>query len=296
MSTPSTTPPKSEKRNQHFVPRNWLSRFAGVNGRVLCKRGREISQISVDDIMSGDWIYTVFDEWWRPSDRLEDALANVEGDAGKLFTDLHSSSGIPTDGQWTELTLFLALTACRHPEIMARGHDRSKEMAWAIADVASYENEQAFCEDMMKRFKAEFQPGFYQVLLAKGAEALLVEAQEVENLSPQDPNLPEQLSIEAVFPVSDSITRMSMHLLDAPPNSAFVLGDHPLPTRSTILGFDVPLSKSLAFQCWPSGTGKKPVRERRQATLQEVQDINRRQATRAKAVVIGPDKKTLEAL
>lgn len=125
----SVIPPKSEKENQHFVPRNWLSRFAGAHGRVLCLSKGKIHQVSVADIMSGNWIYTVFDEWWRPSDKLEDALANIEAKADKLFTMLHASRAVPTDGQWVELIQFLALTACRHPEIMKRGHERAKELA-----------------------------------------------------------------------------------------------------------------------------------------------------------------------
>jgi hypothetical protein len=106
---------------------------------LAVKDGFLMPQVSVNDIMSGDWIYTVFDEWWRPSDRTEDALSKVESNAGLLFEALHTSAKPPTDQQWVDLCIFLALIAYRHPEVMRRGHLRSKEMAWAIADVASHQ-------------------------------------------------------------------------------------------------------------------------------------------------------------
>jgi hypothetical protein len=296
---PSTTSPKSEKENQHFVPRNWLSRFAGRDGRVLalCLENGNINQVSVADIMSGSWIYTVFDEWWRPSDVLEDRLAKIEGDAHKLFEMLHTSKASPTNAQWIELITFLALTACRHPDIMRRGHERSKEMAWAIANIESYANYEEFRNDMKKRFATDFPRLLYDLLLAKGLEVLLAEGQQVEDLSPQDHRLPEQLSLSAVCLVANVIATMNLRLLDAPPGSSFVLGDRPLPLRDLALGFDVPLSKSLAFQAWPPRAKDAPViAERRDASINEIDEINRRQVRRAKRVVIGPDHETLKSL
>lgn len=136
----------------------------------------------------------------------------------------------------------------------------------------------------------------YQALLAKGPEALLEEWVEVEELQPHDPRLPEQLSIQAITPVANVMALMDMRLLDAPPGASFVLGDRPLPLRSMALGFDVPLSSSLAYQAWPAPLHSPRVLERRIASMQEMNEINRRQAKRAKEVLIGPDKQGLEAL
>jgi hypothetical protein len=138
--------------------------------------------------------------------------------------------------------------------------------------------------------------GVYDRLIAKGPEALLEEGQEVDDLLPHDRRLPEQLSLEALIPVANALALMNMRLLDTPAGSAFVLGDHPLPLREIALGFDVPLSNSLGFQAWPCPQDLPRILERRQGILQEVEDINRRQAARAKAVVIGPEKNVLEAL
>ena len=196
---PDPIPPRSVKKNQHYVPRSWLSRFAGHDGRVLAvKDGFLMPQVSVNDIMSGDWIYTVFDEWWRPSDRTEDALSKVESNAGLLFEALHTSAKPPTDQQWVDLCIFLALTACRHPEVMRPGHLRSKEMAWAIADVASHQGQDAFLASVRGRFGVELPTNIYNGLINKGLSELLQEAGEIEKFLLQDPKLPEQISLEAV--------------------------------------------------------------------------------------------------
>jgi hypothetical protein len=132
---PDPIPPRSVKENQHFVPRSWISRFAGDNGRLFgLQNGAIKHQIKVADIMSQDWLYTVFDEWWRPSDCVEDALAKVEGDVGVLFDALHATASAPSTEQWVSLCRFMALTASRHPDTMRHGHERAKEMSWALAD------------------------------------------------------------------------------------------------------------------------------------------------------------------
>jgi hypothetical protein len=134
--------PRSVKRNQHYVPRFWLARFAGVNGRLVgLKDGILQHQVGLDDIMSDDWIYTVFDSLWQSSDEIEDDLSVIEGEADQLFTNLHSGRDSPSNAQWEHLCSFLALTACRHVDTMTDGHDRAKEMGLLIADAASYGND-----------------------------------------------------------------------------------------------------------------------------------------------------------
>lgn len=292
---PNNPPPKSEKKNQHFVPRNWLSRFAGLNGSVYCLRDETIRVVSVANIMSGDWIYTLFDEWWRPSDVLEDKLGNIEGCADKLFSSLHSVSRAPTDSEWCDLILFLALTACRHPDTMAQGHRRAKEMAWALADISSCTDESAFLSDFKTRFATDMPAGLFEKLCNSNQEVLLEEGQEIELLQPHDFRLPEQISLESVQPVANCMAVMDLSLLDAPDGCSFVLGDRPLPLRDLARGFDVPLSKNLAFQAKPTLAASPRSLQRRLASPEEVGEINQHQKNRAKDLLIGPSYSVLRA-
>jgi hypothetical protein len=293
---PDPIPPRSVKKNQHYVPRCWLARFAGRDGRVAAiQDGVLMPQVSVDDIMSGDWIYTVFDEWWRPSDRVEDALSGVERAAGVLFEALHASRDPPTDQQWVDLCTFLALTACRYPEVMRRGHLRSKEMAWQLADVDAQPDRDSFLASIKSRFGVELPPGIYEPLVNKGLSALLQEAGEIESLSPQDQRLPEQISLQAVNLVANAIVVQNLFLLDAPPGKSFVLSDRPLPTRDLSDGFSVALSRTLAFLALPSD-GENLVVRRLTATPEMVDLANREQAQRARSIIIGSDPEILKAL
>jgi Protein of unknown function (DUF4238) len=290
-------PPRFVKKHQHYVPRFWLARFAGPTGRLVgLKDGVLQHQVGVGNIMSDDWIYTVFDSWWRPSDEIEDDLGVIDGDADLLFTSLHAGRGNPSNEQWKHLCTFLALAACRHVDTMMHGHERAKEMGLAIADASSYESEAAFLAEVKLRFGCDFPLGLWAALRTKGIAALLEEAEKLLDLLPYDPRLPAQLSLAAVELVANCIAVQDLLLLDAPSDSAYVLGDHPVPIRLVSRGFDVPLSSSLAFQATPAAPGSIGGVGRRCANLAEVDEINRHQVARAKSVVIGPSRALLERL
>ncbi|MFC3182435.1 DUF4238 domain-containing protein [Cypionkella sinensis] len=289
-------PPRSVKENQHFVPRSWLSRFAGQDGRVLAiKDGKDVTQIAVADIMSGDWIYTVFDEWWRPSDELEDALSIEESRAAKLFESLHTSPVQPNDKGWIDLCHFLALTVCRHPDTMQTGHTRSKELAWHLADVRAFNDAAAFFGETKQKFGVDLSTAEYQRLLLADPSNLIAEAEEVEHLTPQDPKLPEQISLSAVNNVATQISVLNLFLLDAPKGANYVLSDRPMPLHDLAFGFTVPLSKNLALLAMP-GDGREVIYGRREATPEMVALVNTEQADRMKSVIIGPDRAVLESL
>jgi hypothetical protein len=294
---PPIIPPRSVKKNQHYVPQFWLRRFAGPAGQLLgLKNGVFQHQVGANNVMSDDWIYTIFDSWWRPSDQIEDDLGLIDGEADRLFTELHANKNNPSNERWEELCTFLALAACRHVDTMMRGHERGKEMALVIADASSYANEAAFLADVKARFGCDFPPGLWAVLKAKGQEALFDEAEEVFDLQPYDPKMPVQLSLLATDLVTNVIGVQDLWLLDAPTGSAYVLGDHPVPVRLLSRGFDVPLSARLAFQATPTASGRIGGLGRRDATPAEVDEINRRQVARATSVVVGPDRALLESL
>ncbi len=294
---PKPIPPRSVKENQHYVPRSWISRFAGENGRLVgLKDGTIQHQVNVADIMSEDWLYTIFDEWWRPSDRIEDALAEVEGGAKDLFDALTASRSLPTDKQWVELCRFLALTACRHPDTMQRGHQRAKEMAWALADADTHPDAASFFADIRSRFGVDLPYDTYGQLLAQGLPDLIAEAENIQSMTPWDPRLPEEISLEAVDFVAKRIITCNLILLDAPPGANYVLSDRPMPAKDALVGFTVPLSRSLAFLALPTTEQEDIALVRRDATPEQVGWVNKEQKQRAKSIIVGPDKETLSAL
>ena len=68
---------------------------------------------------------------------------------------------------------------------MRRGHQRGKELAYELADASSFSTEAGFATHIRKRYGEDLAAGLHSILAAKGDEALLMEAEEVERLSPQ---------------------------------------------------------------------------------------------------------------
>ena len=291
----SKLPPKSEKKKQHFVPRSWLRRFADVNGHVHGYDGGQIRPVAVADIMTGDWIYTVFDEWWRPSDRLEDALAVVEGQGSSLFTQLHESTNEPTPEQWSTLLEFMALTVCRHPDAMARAHKLGKDYALALSTVSEFSNYDEFANNLKLEFGECPTESEFELLKCAVPGALFDTAVQIDGMQPQDPALPEQSSLEAVGLVHKALQNMNIELIDVPSGESFFLSDRPLPTRFLANGFSVPLSSSLALVAIPRHT-TETINVRRRGNSTEVDTINADQHSRRHKVIIGADGKKLERL
>jgi hypothetical protein len=80
----SSAAPPFEKFNQHYVPQFWQRGFADAKGHVWARYRREADpvrlchpdqaglprKIGTKNTMTGDFTYTVFDFYWRPSDAL----------------------------------------------------------------------------------------------------------------------------------------------------------------------------------------------------------------------------------
>lgn len=290
---PDTPPPKSEKQNQHFVPRWWLKAFAGADGNIWALRGDVIRIAAAGDVMSGDWIYTLFDAWWRPSDALEDGLSKIEGAASRLFRKVETND--PSEEDWAALLGFIALTACRHPTVMKRGNELSKEVGVFLQEVQNHRDAESFASAFVAKFGSTPPEDLYLYLSQIPQEMVEGTILHLLDLQPYDPSLPSTDALLATDQVAKAIETMDCRLLRAPVGAHFVLGDHPLPVGNMLNGFTVPLSRSLALEAQPP-TGTTISRASATATIQEVEASNEQQALRAHELVIGPDRTTLDPL
>jgi Protein of unknown function (DUF4238) len=138
--------PRFSKDNQHFVPRFWIKRFAGSNGRILGRRRGEARafQVAAGDVMTGDWTYTLFDGWWLLADKLEDALSVFEGEAATVMAAVDDVSSTLAPLLKEKLCEAIAVCGCRLPWVMRRGHQRMKELASAFASIVEYKDDRQF--------------------------------------------------------------------------------------------------------------------------------------------------------
>ena len=286
---------KFEKTNHHYVPQYWQRGFRGPNGHLYGKFHDGIRVVSPRTIMQRDWLYTVFDDQWNPSDTLEDALSVVEAKDAGLLQRLNSPGYAGTKGDRDHLCAMLALQASRHPDILGRGVRRSRELGMLLADV------HALTLDEFKSQMAGFGVGAadahdcYVILLGRTKQQLATELAELIALSPQSAQLPAQHALRAFPIVEEAIQKMELWLLDAPASAAYVLGDTPIPQSDLHRGFSVPLSRSLAVLAVPASTPQAAL-ARRAVSVAEVAAINRTQNENALEVVVGPSAALLAGL
>lgn len=284
------------KKNHHYVPQFWQKRFSDSSGRLFGRIGESIKQqVASKETMRGDWLYTVFDSQWNPSDSLENALSILEGSTADLFDRVCVQGRLCTTDDRVELCSSLALQACRHPDIMGRGHRLGKDFGALLASVHSLSL--ADFMDKMAKFgivKSEAQH-IHHILINHSERQLAQELNELNGLSQQDPKLPQQLVLLAQSEICTQLQKMEMILLDALPGANFVLGDTPIPQQDLSCGFSVPISKFVAVLMMPTSLTKITL-ARRPATTAEVSAINKAQWDNALQIVVGPSAAVLETL
>lgn len=286
------------KRTHHFVPQFWLKRFSDSKNRIFARGPAGVYQVSSKNIMQQDWLYTVFDKNWNPSDSLEDSLSKLECQAAPLLNKLCDPNTAPIASDRIALCDFLALQACRHPDILNRGYRRSRELGKCFAEVHSFNGFEAFMKELAQfGITPDEAKPIYKNLLKASTEQLRLELEELNKMSAQNPQLPEQDALRAMPVISNSFRLMDFTLLDAPASNVFVLSDTPLPQDNLIKGFSVPLSSHVAIIARPSlSPNQATAINRRFASVEEVDAINKVQWDNALRIAIGSDKTVLSKL
>lgn len=287
--------PKFEKKNHHYVPQFWQRGFLSAGGQLYGRRDSTVVPVSTRTTMASDWLYTVFDNHWNPSDAIEDILSTLESRHASLFTRLQLHGYRSTASDRGELVEFLAIQTVRHPDILGRGHRLSRALGDLLVSI--HHMTLLDFQKAMAGFgvAAPDAHNCYLLLRTRTPDQLAKERDDLYAQSPQSPQLPTQDALLAKPNVMQAISSMELCLLDAPTPEAFVLGDTPLPQSDLYRGFTVPISHSLAVVASPTVAIQR-VLSRRTATAQEVQETNRWQFDNALEIVVGPSATTLGSL
>jgi hypothetical protein len=284
----------NQKLNQHYVPQFWMRLFRGAGNHLYARMDGQVGQVSPEGIMAEERLYTIWNTRWQPMDWLEDALSKSEAQAAPVFRQLQMSGYAPTADDRHVLCKFLGLQACRHPDILNRGRRVAIEFLRYALCARKLPQEQ-FVALVVARGMA---PSDAAVMHARihelSDQQAAAQVNAVQNLSPQDPNLPLPEVIMAAPSVAKMIAEMELTLLDASAGSSFILGDTPLPQGDLAKGFSVPLGGKVAILAEPLAGNRSLTR--RAAKQAEVDSINRTQFENSLKVVVGPDPNLLRAL
>ena len=119
--------PKFEKRMHHVVPAAWQRRNSRQQGnRDHFIETLPLVKICLRRVLGTRWrrniANIIFDEYFRPSDRLEDKLSAIESKAIQGLDQTIATSVIDK-GARVDIAYLLALQACRYPEHFERRLD-----------------------------------------------------------------------------------------------------------------------------------------------------------------------------
>ncbi len=304
MTTTYTPAPKFEKERHHYVSKFWMRRFRDTKDVLWQWDGHKVERAKIKEIMQVEWLYTVFDEQWRPSDGLEDQLSKIENDIARVYTEVETAQGADVQKLLPDLPPVLALQACRHPNILFASHRKTGALASLIVDAPLHSSEASFVQAARQLGVQEGTAReIYPTLSTMNPDELEAQAVEVRSLSPQDPQLPMTEALRAWPDIAEMLSNLAYEVLEAPAGFTYVLGDTPLaqgrlgprPEVQAQLsaGFIVPFTKSVAVRAYPSGPTSIL---RRTATVAEVQACNAGQWQMAEKLVVGPDPAVLQAL
>ncbi len=286
------------KRNNHYVPQFWIKRFKADSGSLFAlKLDGVVMPAGPKAIMNDDYLYTIFDDHWNPSNALEDFFSRIESDGSQLFRDIVEKQ---SSSEQTRVVLarFLAIQAVRHPDMrsvksrlvssflsfLALSHDLSKEEF-----VDAFE-EQGF-RDIQHLAAAD---EIFDLVSSIPRDSIQETKEYVENLQPYDPRLPFSDVILAAWPLAEKLETMEVIVHEAPEDSFFVLGDTPIDQEQLLEGFIVPLSKNFAVEFKPTETA--PKLSYIKSTRQFVESVHEDQYRMAVFNLVGPDKQMLEGI
>ena len=284
------------KRNHHYVPQFWQKHFASPSGSLYARGGATAKLASPKRLMSADWIYTAFDQNWLASDTIEDSLSQAEAAASAAYRSLVAGTLVPPVPVQHNLRHFIALQACRHPDVLDRGHRLAKKLGAVLARAHSMTDTEF--GDALLPFWVDSSDAkaMFFALKTSTPEALELELQELEKLTPHDPQLPHTEALKALSLIEGQLATMDLFVLDAAPPLEFVLGDTPLPQNDLWKGFVVPIARTVALGFQPAQHAGAPTCTRRAATPADVAASNQWQFQNSAKVTIGSNEALLNAL
>ncbi len=242
--------------------------------------------------MAEHYSNTVFDENWQPYDVLENILAEAESEIKQTEEQILDPATPITSSLRRKFCWGLAVSVCRLPHVMDRGHRRRIDLAYALAEI--HQLERVAFEDGLASFGQKLTDAGYNALKATHEDELIGQATYLAELSPQNPDFPRQDALEGINPITEVFNRMDIEILESNRSPFFIIGDTPIPDSELAMGFIVPLAKIAAARFQP--TNLMPTFSRRAATSMEIAAINKEQYDNSATHVVGPDPAYLDAL
>lgn len=290
---PLSPKPRFDKHMHHVVPKGWQRKFAqpGDAGpyykNVLT--GQSKGPEGPGDKMAEPYANILFDEYYRPSDALEDRLSKIETKALPAIERVMAAAELGTSER-VDIAYLLAVQACRYPEHYNDRLEMGKILAIELKDCATMQD----AAEMNQKLQdtgllpgAAFTDHDFSRLSSARPDHLADELDAILSAHGYEAFFNPELVIAAAAPVAEHILCLEWHLLKAATPS-FVLSDRPMPTH---VGYEFSLGLTSTFSlrvCYPTGPVTEQPIAAQSATLADITAINNEVRSRAREWICGP--------
>lgn len=286
-------PPKFVKSSHHVVPVLWQRRFAagGEPGPYYLnvQTGKALKAQGPGDKMAEEYVNIVFDEFYRPSDLLEDQLSRIETSVARGLDRLIQAGEIDDDAR-VDIAMLLAIQACRYPDRFASRLDLAKYLAIALAqhqnkpDVASL-NSALQASGMLPG--ASLTAADFTRLKSAPEEQIEGELNDILSLHGYEAHFNPSLIWSAALPLASHLLALEWNLLHAS-QPAFAISDRPVPYKLEY-GFSLGLSACFGLVISrPDAPVAAGTIYARTASQSEIDEVNAEVRSRAREWICGP--------
>jgi len=238
--------------------------------------------------MSEEYANIVFDELYRPSDRLEDVLGDIENKIAKGLDELTKSGKIEKNTK-IDMAMLLALQACRYPERFSTLLDLGKYLAIALFDYRECPNVTVLNNALRAKGVLpgiNFTSEDFERLRGSSEEKLAAELEAILALHGYEASFNPELIISSAQQVATHILGLKwtlVHCLDR----NFILSDRPVPLPIGY-GFDLGLTSEYGLRLSDPDDISQETLYPITVTSAEVDDTNAKVRARAKTWICGP--------
>jgi hypothetical protein len=285
--------PKFEKKVHHVVPQFWQKRFSAPGDPgpyyLNVSTGQAINAEGPGDKMSGLYSNIIFDEFYRPSDALEDDLSTLESKVVAGLDRLIATAEMDRNAR-VDIAMLLAIQACRYPERFASRLDLGKYLAIALVDYKTCPNATVLNGALRSTGMlpgASITDEEFERLKGVPEGDLVAELDAILDFHGYEAHFNPSLIIAAAHQVASHLLGLEWTLLNSSA-PAFILSDRPVPSKFGY-GFSVGLSASYALRLsMPAVPVTDATIYPRLAAQGEIDQTNSEVRSRATELICGP--------
>lgn len=243
------------KRKHHVVPVSWQDRFSpdwpksGAYYKNISTK-KCYGPVGPGNKMMEEYANIVFDKNYRPSNQVEDRLGEIETKSGHFFKRIIETGSINSRDK-VDLAYFLAIQACRYPELYESRLEVGKLLAIVLKDSKNFNDEIELNQYLTNTALfpgATISKEEFSRLINASKDRLVAELDEILIAHNYEPSFNKNLVLDAALGAAEHLLGLEWNLIVSS-DPAFILSDRPMP-KTIGYDFSLGLSAKLGLACY----------------------------------------------